>query len=75
MSWCYVRTLLSFLEFSQAIKASLALWSVFKFFIIVVFFGVDVIAGALDRCKDDSLGWCQLLTGKVKICGCYWEGF
>ena len=50
------RAILSFSEFSLAIKASLALWSVSKFFIIVLFVGADVIAGALDTCKDGKFG-------------------
>ena len=73
MFWCYVRALLSFSEFSVAIKASLALWSASKFFIIVLFVGVDVIAGALTLML--VLGWCQLVIGKARIHGCYWERF
>ena len=42
------RALLRFQEFSLAIKVSLALRSAPRFFIIVLFVGVDVIAGALD---------------------------
>ena len=52
----YERALLSFSEFSLAIKASLALWSASTFFIIVLFVGGDVIAGALDNCKAGSFG-------------------
>ena len=42
------RALLRFQEFSLAIKASLALRSAPKFFIIVLFVGADIIAGALN---------------------------
>ena len=50
------RALLGFSEFSLAIKASLGLWSASKFFVVVLFVGFDVIAGALDKCKDGSFG-------------------
>ena len=50
------RALLSFCQFSLAIKASLALWSASKFFIIVLFVGADVITGTLDKCKDGRFG-------------------
>ena len=54
MFWCYVRALLTFSEFSLAIKVAIAWWSPSNFFIIVLFVSVDVIAGASDKCKDGS---------------------
>ena len=43
-------------EFSLIKKASLALWSASKFFIIVLFVGADFITGTLDKCKDGRFG-------------------